>query len=510
MDNKENQKDNNTDELVKILAAYLAIVRPLFNRLSKKSTDKLKAVSIIAEATPSAKRKSKRFLKQMQDSYISDVLPDIKKAQVAQDLIATTALANTFEYGFNSELFTLEQKTQTAVNIPTLNRKGVVNACLLDWVGDGHTYSDRIRINTALVADGAKEAVKEVITKKCSYNNAAHTLANKINESYGNAVRIIRTEMTRVNGLGASYAAMANADLYEGKRRDATYDSRTSAMCAADADYSAVNPYPVDYDTPTNPAPPGHRIPNHPNCRCRWEFIVQGIGNKCRGKIARDENDRNYYTEAETFDEYAKERGLPSVQEMLEKDNPKRYIRPGESLENLEKELKTIKSGAKNTSLFGADLDNSRKSGIIKVKGVNNMYSGGLSGALNPNSERAMQHAERYYAEVRKMTTDCKKIAKNTGWKESSITQIKDHLFYSKHDLGGLEAEYFDADYDIAISWQNLIDGRIEEKDIVLLKHEYLELHIMKSKHLPYAEAHKQAEEKHNYGLALKEWRSKL
>lgn len=156
------------------------------------------------------------------------------------------------------------------------------------------------------------------------------------------------------------------------------------------------------------------------------------------------------------------------------------------------------------------ELQNRAQSGIMEMKGVNNMHSGGLSGALNPNSERAMRHAERYYAEVRKMTTDCNKIAQATGWKESSISQIKDHLFYKKHNLGGLEAERFDADYDIAVSWQNLIEGRIEAKDLVLLKHEYLELHIMKSKKVPYAEAHKLAEAKHNYGLALKEWRMKL
>lgn len=151
------------------------------------------------------------------------------------------------------------------------------------------------------------------------------------------------------------------------------------------------------------------------------------------------------------------------------------------------------------------------KSGMIKMREVKIVQSGGMTGALNPNSERAMIHAERYYEEVRKMNTDCEKIAKNIGWTKESISKIKEHLFYHKHNLGGPEPEYFDADYDIAVSWQNLIDGKnISKKDIVLLKHEYLELHIMKNKNMDYAEAHKLAEEKHNYSMALKEWRDSL
>ncbi len=507
--------DENNNGLDLLLKLYLLSLAPLFRRLRKKSTETLKAVDNAARKVPQAKRKSKRYIQQAQKTFTQAVKSDLKRAKVAQDLYTTKVLSNTVKYGYYTAAFELEKAVKTPVSVPRLNDKGIVGKLCVDWVGDGHTYSDRIRANTDLVAENAKSVIKDMLKKGGSYDDAATELSKRIDESYNNAIRIVRTEMTRANALGASYSAMENADMYEGKYRDATYDARSSAVCAADADYSQKHLYPLDYDTPENPGKPGHRIPNHPNCRCGWRFVPKGDSIGSSGKFARkndskDSYGENYYTNAQSYDEYAKERGLPSVYEMLEKDNPKRYLRPGESTVALEKELKTLKSGAKNTPLFELDLDNSGKSGIIKVKDVNTMYSGGLSGALNPNSERAMQHAERYYAEVRKMTTDCKKIAQTTGWKESSITQIKDHLFYKKHDLGGLEAEYFDADYDIAVSWQNLIDGRIETKDLVLLKHEYLELTIMKSKNLPYAEAHKIAEEKHNYGLALKEWRAKL
>jgi hypothetical protein len=47
--------------------------------------------------------------------------------------------------------------------------------------------------------------------------------------------------------------------------------------------------------------------------------------------------------------------------------------------------------------------------------------------------------------------------------------------------LGEPYLEYFAPDYDIAQSWQRLIDGKkIEPHDYILLKHEYLERLYMK------------------------------
>lgn len=76
--------------------------------------------------------------------------------------------------------------------------------------------------------------------------------------------------------------------------------------------------------------------------------------------------------------------------------------------------------------------------------------SGGISGALDPYSDKAQEHAERYYQSVRKMTNDYKKIAKNTGFEESEIKQIKDFIFMQKHDLGNGYLEYFYPSYEMA------------------------------------------------------------
>lgn len=131
-----------------------------------------------------------------------------------------------------------------------------------------------------------------------------------------------------------------------------------------------------------------------------------------------------------------------------------------------------------------------QESGIIKI--------GGNSGALNPYSKEAEEHAVRYYESVRHMTTDTAKISQNTNISKDKIDKIKNHIFIKEHNL--LSGTHrFDPSYDMAQPWQRLINGKnIQEKDIVLLKHEYSELRYME-RGLTQSQAHIKASKKYNY-----------
>lgn len=132
---------------------------------------------------------------------------------------------------------------------------------------------------------------------------------------------------------------------------------------------------------------------------------------------------------------------------------------------------------------------NGEKSGIINT--------GAVSGALNPYSKAAEEHAIKYYESVRHMTTDTANIAKHTGISQDKIDKVKRHIFIDEHDLI-TGRKRFDPSYEMAQSWQRLINGTYEEKDIVLLKHEYAELRYME-KGLTQSEAHIKASAKYNY-----------
>jgi len=168
----------------------------------------------------------------------------------------------------------------------------------------------------------------------------------------------------------------------------------------------------------------------------------------------------------------------------------------GARIRRLRKEYKAFSKAAQlpeqleRARGYDSELTNKKSRGII---------SGGTSGALSPNSARAQEHATRYYDAVRKMTTDVSAVAKNSGFDESEIETIKKFIFYDKHDLGDGTIARFAPSYEMAESWQRLVDGKnIQHHDIILLKHEMLEKALIDSG-LSQEEAHIEATKKYNY-----------
>ena len=135
------------------------------------------------------------------------------------------------------------------------------------------------------------------------------------------------------------------------------------------------------------------------------------------------------------------------------------------------------------------------------------MINTGAAGAIPRNDRNRMdKHAELYYEEIRKRIGDIESISKNTNFSVDDVRKIKEHIFFNRYDLGGLEPERFEADYDMALSWQRLIEGRdIQEMDMVMMKHELLEQSLMLDKGLQYAQAHREAEEAYSYIKFIKE-----
>ena len=134
------------------------------------------------------------------------------------------------------------------------------------------------------------------------------------------------------------------------------------------------------------------------------------------------------------------------------------------------------------------------------TSGGGSFTSGAISGALKPDSDEAQEHANRYYEAVRKMKNDHIRIAHNTDFSEEEVKQVKSFVFLEKHDLGGSKPEYFYPSYEMAQSWQRLIDGKnIQPHDITLLKRELMERNLINQGYTQ-REAHKKTEEKYNYG----------
>ena len=127
-------------------------------------------------------------------------------------------------------------------------------------------------------------------------------------------------------------------------------------------------------------------------------------------------------------------------------------------------------------------------------------------GAIPRNDfKRLNDHAQLYYEEIRKRTSDISAIAKNTGFSVDEIEKIKRHIFIDTHDLGAEVPLRFTPDYDMAVSWQRLAEGKgIKEMDIVLLNHELYELNLM-AQGYKYDTAHDITDMIYNYTKYTKE-----
>ncbi|MER0123452.1 hypothetical protein ABPH35_07115 [Streptococcus sp. ZJ93] len=90
--------------------------------------------------------------------------------------------------------------------------------------------------------------------------------------------------------------------------------------------------------------------------------------------------------------------------------------------------------------------------------------SGAVHGAWNdqndPYSKERDKHAAMFYEAVRNRDTEIEiaRIAKNTGFRQSDIYKIYQHIFINEYDLeGGIKR--FDPNYDMAESWRRLSEN---------------------------------------------------
>ena len=151
-----------------------------------------------------------------------------------------------------------------------------------------------------------------------------------------------------------------------------------------------------------------------------------------------------------------------------------------------------------------------QKKVVDNPSGQDIMKSGAISGALDPASVEAERHAERYYESVRKMTTDVEHISNNTGFSKEEIEGIKSYVFFEKHDLGEDEPMRFFPSYEMAESWQRLIDGKdIQPHDITLINHELMESKLVKAG-LTQDEAHIITSGVYNYKKEAVEFYDKI
>ena len=91
-------------------------------------------------------------------------------------------------------------------------------------------------------------------------------------------------------------------------------------------------------------------------------------------------------------------------------------------------------------------------------------------------------------------------IAENTRIKREKIDAIYEHIFEDEHWIARFGGELpFDQSNFIAKAWQRLYDGYYTREDLLLIKHEWLEIHYLQTLTSDYEEAHTLSNIKYNW-----------
>lgn len=132
-----------------------------------------------------------------------------------------------------------------------------------------------------------------------------------------------------------------------------------------------------------------------------------------------------------------------------------------------------------------------------------------ISGAISLSDGRSLIKAEELYEQIRKRKqSQCRNIAKNTGFTLMQCEMVWFYLFIQEHTLHGGTMR-FDSDLPIAQSWLRLSEknGRnILPHDILLLQHELCEISLQLNNGLSQEQAHSVAEQQFNYHAACMQY----
>ena len=282
---------------------------------------------------------------------------------------------------------------------------------------DDPTLLPKRRVNAPKDLKWNKKRFTAEITAGILLGEPIGTIANRVqNLSDANrsgAIRNARTAVTGAQNAGrqASYDRAKEMGLQLRKRWIATKDNRTRhAHAMLDGQTVPLDkPFKIDGADLMFPGDPTGRADLVWNCRCTMRTVEkEGIEAEPRKMRVRNPGTgRNELVSEMTYQEW----------------------------EKMKNDLKAFGFNGK-------------------------IISGAISGALLPESDEAEAHAKLYYESVRKMKTDTKAIAKNTGYSQEEIDKVKRFVFFEEHELEPGVFERFSPSYEMAESWQRLIDGK--------------------------------------------------
>ena len=314
----------------------------------------------------------------------------------------------------------------------------------------------RMGIDVGVLKKQIAKHISRGIATSSSYAHIARNIDGASNVGFNKSMRIARTEGHRIQVLSANdaqHAAKAKGCEVV-KQWNATLDGRTRPMHRLFDGKLAEIDEPFVVDDMEVMYPGGFRIASQDvNCRCA---LLQ------RARWALDAG------ELKTLKERAEYYGLDKTKDF--EDYKRKYLNPFKY----------------------------SKSRIIEK------YKHGTFKETN----KAIEWAKNYYYEILKKSTATAKISIRTGFKKELVDEVKK---YTIEKYTYIEDELFEYDPYIALSWQRLAEGTIQQCNITMLEHEFYEL-MTKQLHPDWShlKVHEEAQKVFNYQKEVNEYYGNL
>lgn len=230
-----------------------------------------------------------------------------------------TVLQDGFEDSFYRTLFNVQKQAKIGVSFTQPGKEQLEAAVKEKWLESN--YSDRIWADKNRLVSQLNQIIPREFVRGRGPVAMGRELAQKMNTSYNNAVRLARTEMNHISNKGTMEAYKKSKVVSE-YEYVATLDSRTSDICASmDGKIFKLSEAQSGINMP----------PLHPHCRSTTipHFPKDEIGANIIDRIARDENDESYFVgEDVTYKEWTEKYASASYAKKVLEQEKKLAVQP--------------------------------------------------------------------------------------------------------------------------------------------------------------------------------------
>jgi len=221
----------------------------------------------------------KAYISQM-DELITNIRHNIETLSVGYNEGFGNTLKDAYEDGYFRTMFDAQKRAGVGISFTTPGGKQLEAAIKEKWLGQN--YSDRIWADKKKLVDNLEQLLSQEFVRGRGPNEVAKDLAERLNVSYSNAQRLIRTEINYISNKG-SLQAYKDSGIVEKYRYLATLDNRTSDICRElDGKIFDLKEAKVGVNLP----------PLHPYCRSTTtpHFDDDDISQLVEDRIARDKD----------------------------------------------------------------------------------------------------------------------------------------------------------------------------------------------------------------------------